>query len=387
MPRGVAWSERSPTETVRPIRWRSETPKWKLQLMTALSKTPSKKKTIGAAVRSRRTSKTVYILGAGFSQELGYPLTRQLLHLLPDGISPELKDIVRFHYPRWDQRTDTLPDIEELLTALNANEELLPTLAAGGQFNVETVRRTRVRLLRDIADWFHKIHESRSLRQKKLLEEFSEQHAHKADSIISFNWDYELDKALFDQQPGAQYYGIEHGAGNRPVLLKPHGSLNWYLESSVAHVKKDLLDCLYKGSGKEDDESVYRFLRWRAPKSKLGREYDPWIVPPTHLKRFRHPMLRKLWERSVQVLSTAKRVYFVGYSQPEADWHSRYILRCAFYNQTHGVPQQGTRRRLTSQAKVTVVNPDAEAFRRIEETVGWRCEWVPSTVATWLDVN
>ena len=260
-------------------------------------------------------------------------------------------------------------------------------LRRGGQFNVETVRATRVRLLRDIVDWFHDIHKSRSLRQKRLLGNFSEQHARQADSIISFNWDYELDKALFDQQPGAQYYGIQHGAGNRPVLLKPHGSLNWYLESSVAHVKKDLLDCLYKGSGKEDDESVYRFLRWRAPKSKLGRAYDPWIVPPTHLKRFRHPMLRKLWERSVQVLSTAKRVYFVGYSQPEADWHSRYILRCGFYNQTHGVPQQGTRRRLTSQAKVTVVNPDAEAFRRIEETVGWGCEWVPSTVATWLDVN
>ena len=117
---------------------------------------------------------------------------------------------------------------------------------------------------------------------------------------------------------GPSTMGLSMGQETGPSYSKPHGSLKWYLESSVAHVRKDLLDCLYKGSGKEDDESVYRFLRWRAPKSKLGREYDPWIVPPTHLKRFRHPMLRILWERSVQALSTAKRVYFVGYSQPEA---------------------------------------------------------------------
>ena len=348
--------------------------------MTAISKT----RPMGTVVRPDRRPNTVYIIGAGFSKEFGYPLTRNLLHLLPNGINDELKQIICFHYPSWDARTETLPDIEELLTALSANEELLPHLVAGGKFKKQSVRTARNHLLREISDWFHDIHQGRSSREKGLLQQFLEQHARHATSIISFNWDYELDRELFDDKPSAQDYGIRDGAKQRPTLLKPHGSLNWYVESSVTHVKQDRLVCIYKGSEKKDAESVYRFLRWRAPKSKR-REYIPWIAPPTHFKRFRHPMLRLLWNRSVQMLSRATKVYFLGYSQPEADWHSRYILRCGFYNQEHGVPLNGTRRKPTGRATVTVVNPDAGAFRRIEQTVGWRCEWLPSTVEHWLN--
>ena len=349
--------------------------------MTAISK----KRPMGTVVRPGRRPKTVYIIGAGFSKEFDYPLTRNLLHLLPNGINDELKQIICFHYPSWDGRTETLPDIEELLTSLSANEELLPHLRAGGKFEKQSVQTARNDLLRETSNWFHDIHQGRSSRQKGLLQKFREQHARHATSIISFNWDYELDRELFNDEPSAQNYGIIDGARQSPTLLKPHGSLNWYVESSVTQVKQDRLDLLYEGSGKKEDESVYRFLRWRAPKSKLGREYVPWIVPPTHFKRFHHPMLRRLWHRSVQVLSPARRVYFLGYSQPEADWHSRYILRCGFYNQEHGVPHNGTRRKPTGRATVTVVNPDAGAFRRIEQTVGWRCEWLPSTVEHWLN--
>ena len=335
-----------------------------------------------------RPMKTVYVIGAGFSRELGYPLTQQLLHLLPNGIDEELKKIVRFHHPRWDERIETLPDIEELLTALSVNEELLPVLEAGGEFNEESVRTARSRLLRQIAEWFHQIHNERTPQKEALLHKFWERHAREATVIISFNWDYELDRKLFNDEPTRANYGLNgNRRKGRPVLLKPHGSLNWYLEPSAQHLSDNRTEALYRVSGDGEDESVYRFLPWRAQKSKSEREYVPWIVPPTHFKRFRHPMLRELWDTSVRALSTAKRVYFLGYSQPEADWHSRYILRCGFYNQENGAPHNGTRRKATGQASVIVVNPDPGAFHRIETTVGWQCQWIPSSVGEWLNAD
>ena len=347
--------------------------------MTTLSK-----KAMSSEVRSHHKPKTVYIIGAGFSKELGYPLTRNLLYLLPNGINDKLKRIFSFHYPNWDERTETLPDVEELLTALDANEELLPGLVAGGKFNAQSVQSARDRLLQKIAEWFHEIHKGRSSGHKGFLENFREKHARYAVAIISFNWDYELDRDLFGDQPRAQQYGIDDSNGVTPALLKPHGSLNWYVDESEKHVKENRLELLYEGSGKEGDESIYQFLPWRASQQKR-RNYVPWIVPPTHFKRFRHPMLRSLWNQSVTVLSTATRVYFLGYSQPETDWHSRFILRCGFYNQEYGVPGDGKRGPATGKATVTVVNPDVEAFRRIEQTVGWQCDWQPLTIEQWLN--
>lgn len=103
------------------------------------------------------------------------------------------------------------------------------------------------------------------------------------------------------------------------------------------------------------------------------REYIPWIVPPTHMKDFRHPMLGSVWRRCGDAIGKADRIFFLGYSLPVADWHSRYIFRCGFHKPQGTLP------------KVTVVNPDSAAFRRIESIFGRRCTWVPKTVARWLD--
>ena len=220
--------------------------------------------------------KTVYVIGAGFSRELGYPLTQQLLHLIPNGIDEELKKIVRFHHPRWDERIETLPDIEELLTALSVNEELLPGLEAGGEFNEESVRTARSRLLRQIAEWFHQIHNERTPQQKALLHKFWERHAREATVIISFNWDYELDRKLFNDEPTRANYGLNgNRRKGRPMLLKPHGSLNWYLEPSAQHLSDNRTEPLYQVSREGEDESVYRFLPWRAPKSKKRARIRP----------------------------------------------------------------------------------------------------------------
>jgi len=324
--------------------------------------------------------RNIFVIGAGLSTEFRYPMARDLLHRvwarLPSGDRKVLERIVRFHHPGWDGRPATLPDIEEFLTELAANEDLLPALRAEGPFNRAHLRQARDKLLFEIARWFHEIHSQERARDvlRTVVRRIKAANA----AIISFNWDYELDQELFDS-PTSTSYGIAPVPTSGIVLLKPHGSLNWYTATSGRHIKERLLEVLWTRGG----EHVYHFRPWRAPRSTV-RQYLPWIVPPTHVKEFGHPMLRRIWRRCVDVLSTARTVYFLGYSLPAADWHSRYILRCGFDNQVQGLPWGKRRRSPTGPAKVTIVNPDPSAFTRIEAVVGAHCRWVPKRISDWL---
>lgn len=337
---------------------------------------------------------TVFVIGAGFSADLGYPLTS---HLLPrvrrrfeEKLKIRFKNIVKFHHPGWDGRGATMPDVEELLTELSANEELLPALRSDGPFGVHEIRSVRASLLHEIALWFHEIHKDPPRDRHDLIKKFIKRlKTSKSPVVISFNWDYELDNAIFDAgntptKITPEVYGLNPGQLMTPAILKPHGSLNWYPSSPGRHIREDLRIRLWKGNG--NGPSMYCFLRWREPRSKEGRRYIPWIVPPTHWKRFDHPMIQHIWKRCVDSLSTAKKIYFLGYSLPAADWHSRYIIRCGFHNQAEGVPvPNGRRAAPTGQAKVTVVNPDRGAFQRIETACGVNCRWIDKTLREWLN--
>ena len=83
-------------------------------------------------------------------------------------------------------------------------------------------------------------------------------------------------------------------------------------------------------------------------------------------------------------MSAAKKVFFLGYSLPEADYHARlHPLRCGFHNQTEGeLDKRNRRKNPTGPAEVIIVNPDCEAARRIKESVspGHKCWWFPTPI-------
>jgi hypothetical protein len=336
--------------------------------------------------RLRQT--TVFVVGAGFSYDLGYPLTRDLLHALKmsKSLKSAFEEVVHFHHPTWDGRTATLPDIEELLTEWAANEELLPSLRTHGRFNVEDLRQLRTDLLSEIASWFHRIHGDNSESRNRLLKRFKERlERAKNPIIISFNWDYELDKFLFGDDINPSNYGLDETRFKPPVLLKPHGSLNRYPAETGKHIKEELRKTLWHDKD-SPEETMYCFLRWRTPKSSHNRQYVPWIVPPTHVKEVGHDMLKMIWRRCVDCLSVANEVFFIGYSLPVADRHSRYIFRWGFHNQKEGQPSDDDEGRAPASgpAKVYVVDPDNSAFRRIESIAGEKCAWIASTAKRWL---
>ena len=102
-----------------------------------------------------------------------------------------------------------------------------------------------------------------------------------------------------------------------------------------------------------------------------------------YLKKFAQPIFKKLRQNCTSCLSTAKKVFFLGYSLPEADYHARFILRCGFHNQYEGELDKHNRRKdPTGPAEVIIVNPDPEAAQRIEASVspGNKCRWFPTPI-------
>lgn len=333
--------------------------------------------------RVGRRLRVVYVIGAGFSADLGYPLTSNLLsrvwRRLESDEAGRLAKVVEFHHPRF--RRDSLlsfPDIEELLTEISANEDLLKELRPAGPFGVEQLRMIRDQLLQTIAEWFHEIYATHP--KATFVRDFVAKARHERAWLISFNWDLELDTQIA-AAISSTTYGLSDASHVQPGILKPHGSLNWYSHSFGKHIKEEKRVRLWPGRKRE--ESIWAFTFPRAPKSS-ERDYVPWIVPPTHLKNFQHPMLRQIWKRCVDLLSVADKIYFLGYSLPTADWHSRYIFRCGFHNQQEGLPRNGgSRMPATGRADIYIVNPDQSAARRIEGIVGWKCHWIPERIQDW----
>lgn len=336
-----------------------------------------------------RIRDTVYVIGAGFSAGLGYPLTKGLLidawEQLPEDSRDQLQKIIKFHHPEFNPiRTTSFPDIEQLLTEIAVNLQMFDaSRPAEGRFSKEQLKQSREILLFTIAAWFHKIYKdaSKTAWLSKIVERLRAEKA----AVVSFNWDLILDHLLFKGDLDAQSYGLFKNLGRGPVLLKPHGSLNWYQGTQLDRVSE--LRRIEIFHSKDASKCVHAFLRPRGVKSKTGKRYTPLIIPPTYFKDFKPSIFKRLWQNCTDVLSTPKRLVFLGYSLPAADLHAHFIFRCGFHNQLNGRIKDNTSRYpATEAAEVIIVNPDQEAARRIEAVAGSQvpCTWVPRRVQDWI---
>lgn len=337
-----------------------------------------------------RIRDTVYVVGAGFSAGLGYPLTKNLLldvwGRLPETSQHQLARIIEFHHPAFRvARTTSFPGIEPLLTEIAVNLELFDaSRPAEGNFTKAHLLSSREDLLSAIAQWFHSLYPQAV--NTPWLGQFTERLRSENAAIVSFNWDLILDQQLFSDQLGAKSYGLEDELGTGPVLLKPHGSLNWYRASHVEKVTADKRIEIFPASNGED--AVEAFLYPRQIDSKVGRRYTPLIIPPTYLKDFSAPIFRRLWNQCTDVLSTPRKLIFLGYSLPAEDLHAQFIFRCGFHNQVEGrlTGHRSGRHPQTGIAEVLIVNPDQDAARRIEAVAGPNvpCTWIPKRIQDWL---
>jgi hypothetical protein len=175
------------------------------------------------------------------------------------------------------------------------------------------------------------------------------------DSVITFNWDLLLDYEL-SPRGGKWHYrtffetvlrdfsfngdpnfgpDLRHG-----MLLKLHGSLNWYR-------------CTNKGCRRFSDVVFYEDVSWALDRlmgigpsicETCGSEMNPLLIAPLLKKPIKDESLfRSIWGVARRKLESATAVVVIGYSLPPTDFYSAWLLRSI---QKHN-----------PNARVFVVNP------------------------------
>ena len=176
----------------------------------------------------------VYVIGAGFSAGLGYPLTSDLLVRLWDRIDADLQGrldrVIRFHHHGFDPgRFTSFPNVEQLLSEMQVNEQLFDASRPyEGKFTKKQLQDLQTDFLLQVTSWFHEISESVAPAAPTVgwLKKFRKKVIAEKAAIISFNWDLILDQLLFGEAITGASYGFTRKGTTGPCLLKPHGSLN-----------------------------------------------------------------------------------------------------------------------------------------------------------------
>jgi hypothetical protein len=193
---------------------------------------------------------------------------------------------------------------------------------------------------------------------------------HVGDTIISFNYDFLLDRVLEENanlspaEDTGPFPTLFETARGLARFLKLHGSVLWWVQRDWDQNKD-----YYLGNPKAGDICYRTFSEARrkistgefpwlppqilpdstrtspeAPDSEASRKWqnepvdvsharyvEPLIVPPTiakesHLAR---PEISKLWDQAKHDLSATDSIYVIGYSFPCADTHVSDMTRAA----------------------------------------------------------
>lgn len=171
--------------------------------------------------------RSVYVLGAGASKHVGYPLASTMGTEMLTWMS------VRERYKGTaDSITESFgesPNIEDLVTEL---EGLVKSLGHSSETE-DIVRRNiassiLVKVREAVPIWFTQIH----INPAPAYQQFAEKIVQPGDVIITFNYDDSLERELkrVGKWDIAQGYGFQIGKAittTQVLVLKLHGSMNW----------------------------------------------------------------------------------------------------------------------------------------------------------------
>lgn len=324
--------------------------------------------------RPRNTdSKTVFVLGAGFSRDAGFPLQNEILdriHSLEvmdvppgalDKIAPDQAKVLEFLTEVFAPgQTPTLEDVFTLL------DQTIASRAYCGGYAWNKLDVVRDALRRAVLLPFHAAGEAldseaadfyRSIAAHLIQQRVAPGQRADPLGVISLNWDCLLEDSIYwciHSLDGPQRVDVDYccfttnlteSCTHKPSLLqkavglfnvkvmKLHGSANWMLCPNCNR--------LFTGLG--SNESVWelyvtarscpeceRVLAARGGAPQKGEpRIEPFFVTPTFVKVFDNPHIRMTWHNAYMDLAEAGEVVFIGYSLPEADYHVRTLLRRA----------------------------------------------------------
>lgn len=322
-----------------------------------------------------RPSKTVYVLGAGFSRDAGFPLQAKILDRT-DQLSLGLMDLppgvydlfVAAHGPWSEFRRIAFPAaetprLEDIFTLL---DQTISNRGFFAGYSFEELAKVREALKRSILFVFHAAGEKMD---KKAADFYRSVAAYLLErravagqesdpfSIVSLNWDCLLENTIYSCIEQMDAYGkadvdyccyttpLSKSCPHTPSLLqkakgllnlkimKLHGSANWLLCPNCNR--------LYTGVGSPEEvwgqyvaphpcPTCRKFLSVRTTRSPDSLpQLEPFFITPTFVKVFDNAHIQMTWHNAYMDLAEATEVVFIGYSFPRADYHVRTLLRRA----------------------------------------------------------
>lgn len=334
---------------------------------------PLKKSTDHRGTKDRKRNRLrgrVFVLGAGVSASCGIAVANRILHEAMIGLchrdsskADRVHDLLLYLYPDFDAQMRNYPNIEDFLNLLemakrfNTEEFIKSNLWSEEDLEeVEAITLEAVTdyiwgLMRD-SDGQHRIHD------------FVRNNLKVGDTIITFNWDLTIERALeeYPGDPGFLYTYSRYRTRKKFSLLKPHGSIDWFIRKNVRKLssKADV--------GALDKELCYYPRFDRADNPDLAK-IPPVMVPPVASKEFRFEYLQRTWRFLYWAVSDATELHIIGYSLPREDQFARLVLRRAIRNNVVSASKRGEK-----PVKVLVVNPDPATEGTFSRLVGRNVE-------------
>ena len=338
----------------------------------------------------------VYFFGAGASKQDRFPLTNELKHgiawaILQDEARFELlarhlhylysveRDMLVMSAAVWEglkqqagDRPQTgrcqVPDVTDLLSTLDwmireqssfgPGLNTSDSLGQSSSMELAGVRDLVVQALCYCLGTYEELHAASATRDfiQKIRPE---------DALITTNWDLLLDAARdarFGSEP--QDYGtagnvvLEGGTapqgGQRPRLLKLHGSLSWRY---CQRCQRLVIDPLHHVAGE----------RLIGASCLCTCRYSELIVTPGFIREYRNVHLLNIWHEALLTLAYAAKWVFVGYSLPADDVGIRTLLlkaRCVRHDAGGKAPLvtivTGKERREETLARYQGILPQAQ---------------------------
>jgi len=317
--------------------------------------------------------KVVYVLGAGFSIPGGGPAQSEIMNEI--WALPDSEDVFKHkeHFRRFlrDQLNveETKVSLEDIYTPVDR------CLADGLAF--KSITKGELLSLRDRIDYLISLaiqnrFQTGPIRDHQYIPKFAKHLVHIASergnkakgtkdkgaakeydpfAIISLNWDILLDNALhkaLEAKDGdidddyAPFGVVDYcchisslNSGDRRIrtglwslgcrgynikLLKVHGSMNWL----------QCPNCQQLFIGFDEKHNIVNFTKPNACRHCEKQDYKSnlrgSLVMPTFLKDLSNFQVKLIWQNAAIELMEARRIVFIGYSLPHADFEFRQLL-------------------------------------------------------------
>ncbi|HEY2915235.1 MAG TPA: hypothetical protein VGK21_17855 [Candidatus Angelobacter sp.] len=290
-------------------------------------------------------SETVFIFGAGFSAPAGMPVQADIMSNV---LRRKSQDVVRATYQTLFSMVD--PDemegipLEDVFTMLDRARHSGETIRG---LNHTQIRNSYDALIKAVAHEFNRRLMNfdplpyasffSALVSRRLGTGSQREQAADPFAILTLNWDtipdFMIAKSAANSDVAVDYacydYDLEAASGHLPSILKKakgkfnikllklHGSLNWLVCTCCGRLFSQRQEGGRPLVAMPETEEC-RFCK--------GVALENLIITPSLVKDIGQTHLKMVWHNALMDLQEAKRLVFVGYSFPQADFEFRYIL-------------------------------------------------------------